>query len=418
MEAAYKNWSGAFTYSAPNSVHPTSLDELRRIVAAAPKVHAVGSRHCFNGIADSAEMIVLDRMPMTVEIDRDAMTATVNGGMRYAELALALETAGLALHNTASLPHITVAGAIASATHGSGDRLKNLAGAVSGLELVTSDGEVVRVARGDANFEGMVVHLGALGVVHRVTLDVEPSYRMRQEVFLDLDWETVYEQFDEIFSSGDSVSIFTDYGDTVNELWVKSRVVDDDGWGPRAELFGGRAATTQTHPVARLDGTYCTGQLGVPGPWSERMPHFQVEAIGDAGSEMQAEYMLPREHAADAIRALKGLSELTRPYILAAEFRTVAADDLWLSTSYQRDTVCLHYAFVLDFDIPTKVLPVVEEALAPFEPRPHWGKLFAATAADLAPRYARMDDFRALADRLDPRGAFRNAYLDEKVFGE
>src|SRR5215207_6679918 len=324
MVTIEKNWSGVYSYTAKTVTHPTSLDELRGIVASAPKVHAVGSRHCFNGIADSAEMVALDRMPMPVEIDRTASTVTLNPGMRYYELLQALEREGLAIHNTASLPHITVGGAVASATHGSGDRLQNLAGAVAAMELVT----------GDADFAGMVVHIGALGIVSQITLDVQPSYRMRQEIFLDLDWDVLYEQFDEIMRSGDSVSMFTDYGDTVNELWVKSRVADDDTWTPRNELFGARAATVKFHPVPHLDATYCTDQLGEPGPWCDRLPHFMVEALGDTGNEMQAEYMVDRQDAVAGIRALKDVSAAVQPYILAAEFRSVTADDLWMSTAY------------------------------------------------------------------------------------
>ena len=404
MVTVEKNWSGVYTYAAKSVSHPTSLEELRDIVATSAKVHAVGSRHCFNGIADSVEMVALDRMPMPVEIDRANNRVTVNPGMRYYELIQALEKEGLAIHNTASLPHITIGGAVASATHGSGDKLQNLAGAVAAMELITSDGEILRVARGDENFEGMVVHIGALGIVSQISLDVQPSYRMRQEIFLDLEWDVLYEQFDEIMKSGDSVSMFTDYGDTVNELWVKTRVAEDDTWTPRSELFGARAATAKIHPVPHLDATYCTDQLGVPGPWCDRLPHFMVEALGDTGSEMQAEYMVDRKDAVAGIRALKEVSEAVKPYILAAEFRSVAADDLWMSSAYQRETVCLHYATIADPGVPNEMLPVVEQALAPFSPRPHWGKLFVATAEELAPRYPRMADFRALANRARSGG--------------
>lgn len=417
MVTIEKNWSGVYSYTAKAVSHPTSLDELRAIVASAPKVHAVGARHCFNGIADSVEMLALDRMPMPVEIDRASSTVTVNPGMRYYELLVALEREGLALHNTASLPHITVGGAVATATHGSGDKLQNLAGAVAALELITADGDIVRVTRGDADFEGMVVHIGALGVVSQITLDVQPSYRMRQEVFLDLDWDVLYEQFDAIMRSGESVSLFTDYGDTVNELWVKTRVPDDDTWTPRSELFGARAASAKVHPVSSLDGAHCTDQLGEPGPWCDRLPHFKVEGITDIGNEMQAEYMVDRQHAVAAIRALKDLSEVVRPFILAAEFRSVAPDDLWMSSAYQRETICLHYATIADPGVPNEMLPAVERALEPFAPRPHWGKLFVATAEELAPRYPKINDFRDLAKRLDPNGKFRNAFLDQHVFG-
>lgn len=416
--AVQKNWSGVYTYAAPEIVRPESIDEVRRIVSSAPEIHAVGSRHCFNGIADSPIMISLSRMPMPLEIDREASTVTINPGMRYHELNQALDKAGLALHNTASLPHITVAGAISTATHGSGDKLGNLSTAVAALELVTSDGEVRRFARGDADFEGVVVNVGALGVMTSITLDVQPTYRMRQEVFLDLAWDVLFAHFDEIFSSGDSVSIFTDYGDTVNELWVKTRVADDDDWQPRSELFGARAATRRMNPVARFDGVNCTEQMGIPGSWCDRMPHFTVAAIGDAGDEMQTEYMIDHADAAAGIRALKEqVSELVRPYINAAEVRTVAADDLWLSSAYRRPTVCLHYATKADLAVPNEVVPAVEQALAPFAPRPHWGKLYAATAEELASRYPRMADFRALADRLDARRAFRSPFLIEQVLG-
>ncbi len=417
MAVPYTNWSGAFTFTAPEARSPASLDELRRMVADAERIHAVGSRHCFNGIADSAVIVSLANLPMPVEIDRDAMTVTINPGMRYAELLVALEAEGLAIHNTASLPHITVGGAVATATHGSGDNLGNLATAVSAMELITADGDIVRSRRGDADFPGLVVHVGALGIVPRITLDLQPSYRMRQEVFLDLDWDVLYAHFDEIMSSGDSVSLFCDYGPTVNELWVKTRVAEDDAWQPRPELFGARAATQQTHPVPKFDGTVCTDQLGVVGAWCDRLPHFKLHALTDAGNEMQAEYMIERRHAVDAIKALRELEALTRPYILAAEVRSVAPDDLWLSSSYERETICLHYAFELDHDIPRNVLPVIEAALVPYAPRPHWGKLFVATAEELAPRYPKMADFRALAARLDPNGKFRNAFLDARVLG-
>jgi xylitol oxidase len=412
-----KNWSGVYTYGTAAIAHPTSLDELRRLVASSSKVHGVGSRHGFNGVADAEVMIALDQMPMPVTIDRETNTVTVNAGMRYHELLRALEREGLALHNTASLPHVSIAGAVATATHGSGDKLGNLASAVAGLDLVTADGDVVSAKRGDVDFDGIVVSIGALGVVTGITLDVQPSYRMRQEVFLDLAWDVLYERFDEIMRCGDSVSMFTDYGDTVNELWVKTRVGSDDAWTPRAELFGARAATEKVHPVMGIDATYCTDQLGDPGAWCDRLPHFQVEAIGDAGNEMQAEYMVDRKNAVAAIRALKAISDVVRPYILAAEFRSVAPDELWMSSAYQRETICLHYATIADLGVPGQMLPAVEEALAPFAPRPHWSKLFVATAEELAPRYPKMDDFRALANRLDPKGTFRNAFLDQHVFG-
>lgn len=417
MITSERNWAGNYTYRASRIHRPASLDELREIVARAPKLHALGSRHCFNDIADSAELVSLEGLDEAIEIDREARTVTVSGGVRYGVLAQALEREGLALHNMASLPHISVAGTIATATHGSGDANGNLATAVAALELVTSDGELVTVSRGDDDFAGMVVGLGALGVVTRVTVDVEPSYRMRQEVFEDLPWDVLYERFDEVMSSAQSVSVFQDYGDTVGSVWLKSRVDPEQPAPPREQFLGARAATRQRHPMATLSGENCTEQLGVPGPWMDRLPHFRMDAIPASGDEIQAEYMVPRRFAISALEALRARASEIRPHLLITEVRTVAADDLWLSTAYGTDTVCLHFSWKPDQAAVDRILPVVEEALAPFEPRPHWGKMFAMGVRELEERYERLPDFRRLAERLDRRGAFRNAFLDRHVFG-
>lgn len=418
MTSVERNWAGSFAFTATQVHQPASLDELRAIVARAPRIHVLGSRHSFNGIADAAELVSLERLSTPIEINRQAMNVTVDAGIRYGELCLELERAGLALHNMASLPHVTVAGAIATATHGSGDRNGNLATAVKGLELVTSDGEVRQVARGDDDFAGMVVHLGALGAVSRLTLDVQPSYLVRQEVFEDLAWDVLYAEFDAVMSSADSVSLFTGYGDTAGDLWCKTRVDPERAWERRTEHFGARAAVRSLHPVPLFPADSCTDQLGEPGPWNERLPHFRMDGIASAGNELQSEYMVPREFAVDAIQAVRALGPRVRPVLLVAEIRTVAADDLWMSTAYGRDTVCLHFTWKPGQVAVEALLPTLEAALTPYSARPHWGKLFAATAAELEPRYERMAEFRALAKRLDPRGAFRNEFLERHVLGK
>jgi xylitol oxidase len=411
------NWAGNFTFQSTRLHRPTSLAELQSIVARAPKIHALGSRHSFNEIADSAALITLEGLDQAIEIDRSARTVTVNAGMQYGILALALERAGLALHNMASLPHITVGGAVATATHGSGDKNGNLATAVARIELVTSDGDHLRVARNDDDFAGMVVGLGALGVVTRLTLDVQPSYLVRQEVFEHLAWEVLFDRFDEVMASADSVSVFLDYGADVNQVWLKTRV-DPDHPRPRLDdLLGAKAAVLQVHPARGFSPDNLTEQLGVPGPWAERLPHFRMEAIPATGSELQTEYMVPRRHAVPALQAVRGLAPAIRPLLLASEIRTVAADDLWLSSAYGTDTVCIHFSWKRDGDAVNGLLPALEAALAPFAARPHWGKLFAATARELEPRFERLPDFRWLAERLDRRGAFRNAFLERHVFG-
>lgn len=417
MITSERNWAGNYTYRAARIHHPASVDELCEIVARAPKIHALGSRHCFNDIADSGELVSLDRLDLPIEIDREAGTVTASGGIRYGVLAQALEREGLALHNMASLPHISVAGSVATATHGSGDANRNLATAVAALELVASDGDLITTARGDDDFAGMVVSLGALGVVTRVTLDVEPSYLVRQEVFEDLPWDVLYERFDEVMSSAHSVSLFLDFGDTVGSVWLKSRLDPERPIPLRDHFLGATAATRHRHPMPTMSGDNCTAQLGVPGAWMDRLPHFRMDRTPASGDEIQAEYMVARRFAIPALEALRALAEVIRPHLLISEVRTVAADDLWLSSAYGTETVCLHFSWKPDQEGVNQVLPVVERALAPFAPRPHWGKEFVAGARELEERYERLPDFRRLAERLDRRGAFRNAFLDRHVFG-
>jgi xylitol oxidase len=304
-----------------------------------------------------------------------------------------------------------VAGAVATATHGSGDANRNLATAVAALELVTSNGELVTAARGDAEFNGMVVGLGALGVVTRLTLDIEPAYEMRQRVFEALSWDALFEHFDAITGSGYSVSVLSYLGDAVDQVWVRSRVTE----APevvRDDLFGARPATVDRHPILGLDPVNCTPQLGRPGPWSARLPYFRMGFTPSAGEELQSEYLVAREQALPAIEAVRALAERIRPVLHVCEIRTVAADRLWMSPQYERDSVGIHFTWALEPEAVTVVLGELEPALAPFDPRPHWGKLFRH-----APRYERVADFARLAERLDPRGAFRNAWLESRVLG-
>ncbi|MDQ3444545.1 MAG: FAD-binding protein [Chloroflexota bacterium] len=383
----------------------------------APRIHALGSRHCFNDIADSTELVSIDAIDSPVEIDREAMTVTVGASIRYGTLAAAIQREGFALHNMASLPHISVVGAVSTATHGSGDALRNLATAVSGIELVTSDGEMMSVKRGDPDFDGMVVGLGALGVVTRLTVDIEPTYDVRQVVYEDLGWNALYDNFDAVMSSGTSVSLFTDWGDTVDSVWTKQRLVAGSDEPISPYLFDAKAATRDQHPVRSLSAETCTAQMGVPAAWADRLPHFRMDAVPASGNEIQAEYMVARTDALAAIEAFRTAIEPHRDKLWISEIRTVAADDLWMSTAYGADTICLHTSFRNDQATVDRILPVIEEALGPFAPRPHWGKVFAATARDLEGRYPKLADFRDLVQRLDPRGAFRSDFLERHVLG-
>lgn len=414
-----RNWAGNYGYQAPRIAHPASMAELQDLVADAGKVSALGSRHSFNDIADtSGTLVVLDSLDAGISVDTRNMTVTVSGGTRYGTLAAELQRQGLALHNLASLPHISVAGAVATATHGSGDGNGNLATAVAALELVTADGTVITARRGDAGFAGMVVGLGALGIVSRLTLDIEPSFDVAQTVFEGLDWEQILEGFDALTSSAYSVSLFTDWsGSTVGQAWLKNRTDQAVLPGGLPEFFSGAPATRARHPLPGVSGSNCTQQLGVPGPWSDRLAHFRMEFTPSKGDELQSEYLIPREHAVEALRAMRSLSGLVTPLLLVGEVRTIAADELWLSPNYGRDGIGLHFTWRQDEPAVRAILPLLEAELAPFAARPHWGKLFHGDATSLAPLYPRFADFTALAGRLDPAGKFRNAFLDRTVFG-
>ena len=396
-----RNWAGNYEYRAGTVHRPESLEELQEIVSRASTIKALGSRHSFTDIGDAAELVALDDLPGEVEIGDG--TVTVPAHLRYGDVAEQLEPAGLALHNLGSLPHISVAGAIATATHGSGTG--NLATAVAGLELVTSSGELVTARRGDPDFEGMVVSLGALGVVTRVTLDAEPAYEIRQRVFEGLPWQAV----PDVFGAGYSVSVFTRWHETADQVWVKSR------GEPPTELEGARPAEADVHPLPGMDPVNATKQLGVPGPWSDRLPHFRMEFTPSAGEEIQSEYLFPREHLAAAIEAVRALGDSLRPMLQIAEIRTVTADELWLSPQYGRDTAGFHFTWKREPELVGRLAAALELALAPLEARPHWGKVFLAGSATTADRYERLPDFRRLAERLDPRGAFRNAWLERHV---
>mgnify|MGYP000376057706 CR=1 FL=1 len=410
----WTNWAGNHAYRATRVHRPGSLEEVREIAARAPQLQVVGSRHSFTDIGDARELMSLEGMPPTIEVDRAAGTVTLAAGLTYARLAEALRPERVALHAMASLPHISVGGAVATATHGSGDAAGNLATAVTGLELVTSSGEVLTRSRADEDFAGLVVGLGALGVVTRVTLEVEPAYGVRQHVFDGLGWDALLSGFDAVMGAADSVSVFTLWGEAAGQVWLKDRV----GAAPeevRASLLGALPARDERHPIPGMDPVNCTPQLGAAGPWADRLPHFRAGFAPSAGAEIQSEYFVARRDAPAAIEALRALGGELRPLLQVSEIRTIAADALWMSPHHGRDSVGLHFTWVRDQPRVERALAAVEAALAPFDPRPHWGKLFLLGAADLQPRYPRAADFAALTRRVDPRGAFRNAWLERTV---
>ncbi|MFJ4296302.1 D-arabinono-1,4-lactone oxidase [Curtobacterium sp. NPDC089689] len=407
------NWAGNVTYGATELLSPTSVDEVRRVVAATPRLTALGSKHSFNRIADTdGAQLTLAGLPPVLDVDSDRRVVRVAAGTTHAQVAAGLEARGWALANLASLPHISTAGAVATGTHGSGVRNPSLAQAVVGLEVVRSDGSLERVEAStpDGALDAHRVALGALGVVTALELAIEPSFQVATTVFLDLPWEAVTEHFDAVVSDAYSVSLFTAFDDRgARQVWVKHRV---DEPAPAVDLvaLGARAATGPVHP-GENDPAGVTEQGGVPGPWSERLPHFRSAFTPSTGAEIQSEYLIPASHAVSALQALRPLQDVLAPVLIAAEVRTIAPDTAWLAPSSERQSVGIHFTFRREPEQVEAAVHRIEEALAPFDPRPHWGKVSVASAERLHEAYPRLGDFAALARDLDPTGRFRNAFL-------
>src|SRR5580700_9415053 len=413
------NWAGNLTYSTNNLQTPGTVDEVRAAVKAASRLRALGARHSFNAIADSTHEQISLAWLKEMTLDETAHTVTVGGGVTYAELAPWLDAKGYALHNLASLPGITVAGACATATHGSGLHNGNLATVVTAVELVTADGDVVELKRerDGEQFLGAVVGLGAVGVVTRTTLEVQPTYQVAQAVYQGLSFDELGRHFEEIFASGYSVSVFTDWQNhRAEQLWIKRRLKEGDAnqWAP--EFYGAKLATEKLHPLAGHPTESVTDQLGIPGPWYDRLPHFRIGQTPSSGQELQTEYFVPFDHGFEAVQAVEKLHGHISPHLFVTELRAIAADRLWMSMAFQRPSLAIHFTWKPEWPEVQRVLPMIEEKLAPFQPRPHWGKLFTLPPARLEPCYTRLPQFRSLLAHYDPQGKFRNKFVDSSLY--
>jgi xylitol oxidase len=414
-----KNWAGNLTYSTDHVQYPKSVAEVQQLVKKLPKLRALGTRHCFNTIADSKDDLVSTRdLNKVISINAKNHTVTVEGGIKYGELAPYLHQHGYALHNLASLPHISVAGSITTATHGSGIKNGNLASAVTGLEIVIADGSVVHLSKATdpEKLNATVVGLGALGIITKVTLQIQPTYNMRQRVFLKLPMSQLKTHFEEIMSAGYSVSLFTDWqSDSINEVWIKSRMDEKDHNQP--EFYGAKAATKNLHPIIDHSAESCTDQMGVPGPWYERLPHFKMGFTPSSGKELQSEYFVSLKHAVEAIEAVSKLGKQIGPHLFITEIRTIAADNLWMSPCHNQTSVTIHFTWKQETEAVMKLLPLIEKELAPFNPRPHWGKIFTIDPKVLESRYEKLADFKKLVAEYDPKAKFRNGFLDHNIYG-
>lgn len=414
-----KNWAGNYTYRAENLHEPKSAEEIPALVKKLEQQKPLGSRHCFNNIADSPlNQISTRHLNKILEINEDAKTVTVEAGARYGDFAPELDRKGYALHNLASLPHISVAGACVTGTHGSGVKNGNLATAVARFEFVTPEGEVVALSRekDGEKFSGAVVNLGAIGLITQLTLDIQDTFSVRQDLFQELPLASLKEHFDEIMSSGYSVSLFTDWqNEQVSQVWIKRRV-EDGTKNMDADFYGAKAATRNLHPITRMSPENSTEQMGASGPWYERLPHFKMGFTPSSGEELQSEYFVPRENAVEALLAIEKMGDQIYPQLLISEIRTIAADDFWLSPAYQQDSVAIHFTWKQNWEEVQKLLPKIEAELAPYNVRPHWGKLFTLAPNVLQSRYSRLPDFMQLVKTYDPQGKLRNAYLTDTIY--
>lgn len=407
------NWSKNIVFNDRGYLQPESIAELQEMVRSHPKIRARGTAHCFNQIADTSSYAInLSKMPKTIVIDESRKFVTVSAGLQYGELAPTLHSMGYALNNLASLPHISIAGSISTGTHGSGINNQNLASQVVALDLVTAEGELRHIGRNNPAFNALVVGLGLGGVVYQYQLSIEPTFEIRQVIYPEIPVDFVQRHFDQIMSTAYSTSFFTDWGSNQSgNLWCKFRQDEDIP----EKVAGVAQAVRKYHPITSVDPSACTDQSGVPGSWYERLPHFKLEFTPSVGEEIQSEFFINRKDAPAAIEALMKLAPEIHPLLWITELRTIASDDLWLSGAYQRDTAAIHFTWKKD-DAIYPLLEKIESALTPFNYRPHWGKVFTADSRYLTSAYAKMSEFEALINGLDPKNKFGNSFT-RKIVG-
>ncbi len=416
MASMITNWAGNVTFSTRRLHRPGSAGELGRLVSRGQQVRALGTGHSFSPVADTTgDLVSVAGLPRLVETDTARDTVQISAGLRYGEVADALHAAGRALPNLGSLPHISVAGACATGTHGSGIGNPTLASAACGLEMITAEGDLISLSRDDADFAAAVTSLGALGIITSLTLRTVPAYDIRQYVYDGIDREQALAHFEEILAAAYSVSMFLTWrGPVIDQTWLKQRAEQPP---PAARWLGGSLAPGGRHPVPGAPAAHCTAQLGRRGPWHERLPHFRADFAPSTGAELQSEYLVPRARGAEALAALGEIGDRLAPVVQTTEIRAVAADGLWLSPAFQRDCAAFHFTWVPDYAAVRPVLAEVEAALGPLAARPHWGKLFAMSPQAVRGQFPRADDFRRLMAHYDPGGKFRNAFLDRYLPG-
>jgi xylitol oxidase len=418
---ALHNWAGNINYTSHKVYHPGSVEEVQQIVKSNNKLKCLGSKHSFSTIADTDGFFVAtDNLKSVLKLDEKNKSVIIEPGIAYGDLSVYLQQRGYALHNLASLPHISVAGACATATHGSGVKNGNLSSAVNAVEFIDGSGNLQSLSRSHDRdiFNGVVVHLGALGVVTKLSLDILPTFNMSQVVYRHLPIENLKQSFSDIMSAGYSVSLFTNWTeDKINQVWIKSVQNASGATASSPDFYGASLSQVDMHPVDTQSAETCTFQRGVVAPWFEILPHFKMGFKPSTGKELQSEFFVSKDAGFAAVEAMQALGKQISSHLFVSEIRSVKADELWMSPAYQKDCITIHTTWHQDDKVITELIPLVQKALQPFDPVPHWAKLSSLPPATLRKAYPRMNDFRELCKRFDPQKKFANKYLDEFVFG-
>lgn len=403
MSRLLTNWAGNIAFSAETYKAPESVGDLQEVIRDASTARAIGQGHSFSDIADTNGVLISTRHLNTVEMSADGVR--VGAGVAYGDLVRLLGSNGRTLANLASLPHVSVAGAVATATHGSGTMNPSLASAVRSLQIVTADGALLEVDRTDPRFLGATVGLGALGVISALTLETVEEFEIAQWVFENVPWDDAGRSLNELLSLGYSTSLFLTWiGTAVEQLWVKAAAR-----APLPDSIPGDPARKPRHPVPGGDPAQCTQQLGTPGPAGERLPHFRFDGVPSVGNELQSEWAVDRTCAGDVFQVLRDLGEEIASSLYISEIRAVAADRFWLSPFYGRDAVTFHFTW-RQTKATLVAIERVEQALRPYRARPHWGKLSNLAGEELRGLYPCFDEFSQLRGELDPHGKFANSW--------
>jgi xylitol oxidase len=414
------NWAGNINYHTRNVYYPSSVNQVQQIIEKTKNIKCLGSRHSFSTIADSDGYLVsTSNLKSVLELDASTSSVTVEPGIKYGELATFLHSKGFALRNLASLPHISVGGACATATHGSGVNNGNLSTSVRALEIVDGLGKLHSISKDKDNdlFNGVVVNLGALGIVTKLTLDIVPDFNMSQVVYRNLPFEVLTHKLHEIMASWYSVSLFTNWSkEQINEVWIK-RVHDASNTvASPSEFYGASRSDIDLHPVETQSAESVTTQRGIAGPWFERLPHFKMGFKPSTGKELQSEFFVHKDQAFEAMKAMQSLGPVISPHLFISEIRSVKSDELWMSPAYKKDSIAIHTTWHQDEKVQAELIPLVQNALRPYDPTPHWAKLSTIRGAALAKLFPRIDDFKALCQEFDPNKKFLNRYLRESIF--